>query len=84
MTGHPDDEAFLDTLPFDSAGWLCCTRCDDPAATVVVGSIDSSSGPGYDIRHCRGCIGVHLARARAAAQGRGQRFTPSMPEQERL
>jgi hypothetical protein len=61
MTGHPDDEAFLDTLPFDSAGWLCCTRCDDPAA-----------------------IGVHLARARAAAQGRGQRFTPSMPEQERL
>lgn len=79
MTGHPDDETFLDTLVFTMPpGRSCCDRCDHPAETTVVGSIDSSSGPGYDIRHCRGCVGVHLARARAAAEGRGTAFTPSV------
>ena len=66
MSGHPADEAFLNTLVFTSpTAHRYCDSCEKQAPTVFVRGIETGSGGGYDIRHCRGCVESHLARARA-------------------
>jgi len=80
MTGHPDDEAFLDGLDFRSTYIRrCCDRCEHRAPTVVISHIEGSSGPGYEVRNCRPCIALYLARGRAQARSQGLVFVPSMP-----
>ena len=85
MTGHPQDEAFLDTLVFNfTLIRRCCDRCARQAPTVVVGSIEQSSGPGYDIRHCRNCVAICLSRARALAVRAGRTYEPAIPGVETI
>jgi hypothetical protein len=78
MSGHPADEAFLDALVFKvSSTRGHCDRCSHPAPTVVIGYVETGSGGGYDVRHCRGCVGIYLARARAEQCGAA--FQPALP-----
>lgn len=71
---------FLDNLPWaKSRMHAYCDRCERPAATVLVGHIEGASGPGYDIRHCRPCIALHLARSRILAARVGATFVPALP-----
>lgn len=80
MSAHPADEAFLDGLVFRvSRMRRYCDRCEHLAPTLVVGCIETASGPGYEIRHCRGCVALYLARARALAEQRGEAFAPALP-----
>lgn len=80
MELHWEDIAFLNDLVFVSTELRrYCDRCDHQVDTTVVGSIEQGSGPGYEIRHCRGCIGVYLARARARAVKNQREYTPSIP-----
>lgn len=77
MTAHPGDEAFLDSLPWD-ASWGC-EHVEHLGPTVAVGHVEACSGPGFELRHCRGCVGLYLARARALAEQRGEAFAPALP-----
>jgi hypothetical protein len=77
---HVDDTALLDALDWVKSSWQpCCDRCGHRAATVVIGWVDSGSGPGYDVRNCRRCVGLYLTRARKAAEQRGKAYTPALP-----
>lgn len=78
MSGHPADEAFLDTLQFRvSSTRGHCDRCSHAEPTVVIGYVETGSGGGYDVRHCRGCVGLYLARARGGPGG--STFQPALP-----
>lgn len=81
LVEHPDDTAFLDAQLWTS-GWLrnYCDRCDEHHPTVPVGHIEAASGPGYELRFCRTCVALHLARARAAAVRDGFDYLPQLPE----
>jgi hypothetical protein len=77
---HPDDVAFLNLLVFMvSPTHRYCDRCEHQAPTLVVGCIETGSGAGYDVHHCRGCVGVYLTRARALAAKRGKGYQPALP-----
>ncbi|WP_042410850.1 hypothetical protein [Streptacidiphilus carbonis] len=76
---HPDDVAFLDGLLFSSTYLRrYCDRCKQERHTVVVGGVEAGTGPGWDIRFCRSCLGTVLALARTAAAGRSD-HTPALP-----
>jgi hypothetical protein len=77
---HWEDVSFLDNLVFDSTDLRrFCDRCDHKVDTTVVGCIEQGSGPGYEIRHCRACVGLYLVRGRAAAEKAQREYTPSIP-----
>ena len=79
-TPHADDAVFLDALPWATPSLRrYCARCDRQAPTVTVGHIEGGSGPGYDIRHCRGCVALHLADGRRTADAAGLEFVPRLP-----
>lgn len=80
MSGHPDDEAFLDSLPFTVSPMRGhCDRCSHAGPTTAIGFIETGSGGGYDLRHCRACVGIYLARARSLA-GEDGAYRPGLPQ----
>lgn len=83
MSGaHPDDRAFLDGLSWETELLRrYCDRCEHQAPTVSVGHIEGGSGPGYEIRNCRECIALYLARARKLAMKARAVFVPTLPLQ---
>lgn len=85
MAEHPDDARFLDAQPWTMVGVRrTCDSCETRAVTIVVGLIERGSGPTYEVRYCRSCVGRLLQRARRLAERRGEAFAPALPERTQL